>query len=176
MDSELGPYKAAGSTDGTARSTDRRGRTGQARSREGSGAYLSRTRDSARAVAPLALLGLALAGCVPPSLAGQWHSTTLPNPIEVTLSVKGTRVSGSGTLFDGRDRKWSLNITGEYTAPTFSLELASQDQILGRYIGRLDSADMLRGVLYDAGVLADSVILARTRVAYNVRPLFQPVW
>jgi len=135
-----------------------------------------RPRHSTRAIAPLAVLGLALAGCVPPSLAGQWRSTSGPTPIEVTLSVKGTHVSGSGTLLDGGDRKWPLNITGEYTAPTFSLELASQDQIRRRLIGRLDSADTLRCVLSDAGAPADSVILTRKVVAYNTRPLFQPVW
>ncbi len=134
--------------------------------------------DSERAlkIAPLALLGLALSGCVPSALAGQWRSTGGPTPIEVKLSVKGTHVSGSGRLIDAHDREWSLKVSGEYTAPTFSLELASRDQILGRYVGRLDSADTLRGVLSDAGVPADSVILTRKKEALNLRPMFQPVW
>ncbi len=146
------------------------------------------TGSGARCVAAplltLALLGLALAGCVAPSsrlgvatrtLAGHWNSTTGPFAIDVTLSLHRTHVSGSGTFIDGQDRRAPLSVTGEYTAPDFSLQLASHDQLLGRFVGRVDSSDTLRGMLYDAGIPADSVILTRLRVR-DMRPLFRPAW
>jgi hypothetical protein len=137
-----------------------------------------------RLMRSLALLCLVLLGCMPssgdpaPAVAtptGHWVSPSGPDQVDVTLTVRGTVVSGSGRFIDGQGRRSPLTITGEYTAPTFSVQLTSHDQVVARYIGRLDSPDTLRGLLYHSSVPPDSLIL--TRLSRGVdRPLFRPVW
>ena len=132
----------------------------------------------------LAVLALAWLGCVrqvpgrgelTPTIEGHWGTTHGETGLELMISVRGKYVSGSGLLNASGRGATPLAVRGEYVAPTFSLQFASHDQIVARYLGRLAPNDTMRGVLEDVGPFADSLILVRRPGGVNPR-LFAPKW
>jgi hypothetical protein len=123
----------------------------------------------ARLLAVFAALGFALTGCTRPparlsavpSIAGDWRAASGGMVLDVSLGVRGTYVDGQGELHNplGRNSYWLL--TGEYNPPRIVLRFVSHDRVLGRYVGYLDAAGIMRGVLSDLGIPGDSLFFFR---------------
>lgn len=135
-----------------------------------------------RVIDLLALIGLA--GCGTPAsertspmplIAGRWGVAGGRGALELTLTVRGSRATGVGKLTDARGRVTPVTVRGECTHPTFALDLLAHDRILGRYAGHYDAGGTLRGVLSDADLPTDSLILVRLpdRV---LPPIIRPEW
>ncbi len=112
------------------------------------------TADCARAPAPLTGSS---------SIAGNWRSASRRWVLDLRLRVRGSYVSGNAELRDPMGPTRVFNVTGQYAAAGFSLQLTVHDQVLMQYRGRLDASDTMRGVFYDATGPGDSLFFFRVQ-------------
>ncbi len=125
----------------------------------------------ARALVFLAIVGLWQAGCArgpgplaaAPPVAGGWRAASGIRVLDLALEQHGRQVTGEGDLRTpfGKTSHWV--IYGRYDPPTVALDFVNHDQIVARYVGRLEPSDTLRGVMVDADRRSDSLFFFRLR-------------